>query len=254
MTRGKRGARVRVESGRFGRQLIVDETFASLYLPDSPATGCVWDAIAAPLLALPMSRRRRILVLGLGGGSVARIARALAPEATIVGVETDAEVVRLARRHFDLDGLDLELVLDDALHFLGVEKRRFDLILEDVFVGRGDSVHKPDWIPEPGHELAARRLRGKGLLVSNVLDEASRVAAALRARFPGLLRIEVADYDNQVLVAGPADLDARHLRAAVAADSVLAGSLAQLRFRNWRRGPIAAPVARPGDCRGARGS
>ena len=60
-------------------------------------TRCVWDAIAAPILWLPESRRRRILILGLGGGSIARIARALAPKAEIVGVELDRDVVRLAR-------------------------------------------------------------------------------------------------------------------------------------------------------------
>ena len=37
--------------------------------------------------------------------------------------------------------------------------RRFDAVLEDVFIGYGDDVHKPDWIPHPGLDLAARRVR-----------------------------------------------------------------------------------------------
>ena len=194
-------------------------------------THCVWDAIAAPLLWLPPRRRRRILLLGLGGGSVARIARALAPEAEIVGVELDREVVRLARRHLDLDALDLRVEIGDALEWLERDRTRYDAILEDVFIGEGDDVHKPDWIPEPGHRLATARLARGGLLVSNTLDESARVAAAMRERFPALVSIEVDDYDNRVLVAGGAGLGGAALRERVAADPILAQSLPVLSFR-----------------------
>jgi hypothetical protein len=117
------------------------------------------------------------------------------------------------------------------------EKRRFDLVVEDVFIGRGDAVHQPDWLPHPGLDLAAGLLAPGGLLVSNALDEASSIAGALNSRFPGLIRIEVEDYDNRIFVAGPATLDARALRSAVAADPVLSPSLGILRFRDWRPRP-----------------
>jgi spermidine synthase len=228
-------ARVRVQESRYGRELIVDETFASFYRPDSPTTGSVWDAIAAPLLALPASRLRSLLLLGLGGGSVARIARAIAPAAHIVGVELDPEVVAVAREHFDIDALDIELVVGDALDFLRHEQRRFDAVLEDVFIGHGDDVHKPAWIPEPGHSLAAARLQPGGLLVSNTLDEVHDTLRAMRGRFPAIVRIGVEGYDNQIVVGGPERLDARALRAAVRASPVLAESVGALRFRTDRR-------------------
>ncbi len=232
-TRRKKQERVRVQEGPHGRELIVDETFASFYRPGSATTGSVWDAIAAPVLALSPGSRRRVLLLGLGGGSVARIVRALAPEAQIVGVELDPVVIRLAKRWFDLDELDLELVVGDALEFLRQEERRFDIVLEDVFVGRGDEVHKPGWIPDPGLELAAARVRRGGLLVSNTIDEAPRVAKALRGLFPSLVRIEVEDYDNRILAAGPPWLSARKLRSAVASDPILGPTLDALSFRSW---------------------
>jgi len=230
--RGSSGARVRVQSGPQGRALIVDETFASLHREDGPATGCVWDAIAAPALLLTGRRRPRVLVLGLGGGSAARIVRAILPDASIVGVELDRDVVRAAREHFGLDALDLELHVADALEFLRGERRRYDLILEDVFVGRGDAVHKPDWIPHPGHDLARERLRAGGVLVSNTIDERAIVEAVLVRSFAHVLRIEVEDYDNRILVASDAALDARGLRARVAASSVLRETLPLLRFRS----------------------
>ncbi len=229
--------RVRLENSGGAKSLVVDETFASFYRPGELATRCVWDAIAAPLLWLAPKRRRRILILGLGGGSVARLARAIAPEAEIVGVELDAEVVRLARTHFELDRLGLQVELADAREWLAEQARagaragRFDAVLEDVFIGRGDAVHKPDWIPDPAHVQAAALLERGGLFVSNTLDEHARVAAGLRESFPSLVEIQVVDYDNRVLVAGGAGLTGTALRRAVAGSPILRESLPILSFR-----------------------
>jgi len=229
-SRGKKArSRVVVQGG--GRELRVDGTFASFYKPGQVTTGSVWDALGASVLALPSARRIRVLVLGLGGGSVARLVRALAPRAQIVGVEIDPEVVALARRWFDLDDLRVDLVVDDARRFLARERRRFDAVIEDVFVGRGRAVHKPTWMIEEGLPQAAERVAEGGILTSNTLDETSEVAAVLRARFPGLVEIGVSDYDNRVLVAGSGSLSGRALRDAVVATPELAGSVRALRFR-----------------------
>lgn len=224
--------RVRIDDTGGTRALVVDETFASFYRPGEVATYCVWDAIAAPILWLAPKRRRRILILGLGGGSVARLARALAPDAEIVGIEFDPEVVRLARKHLELDALDIQVEIADAFEWLKSAKGRYDAILEDVFIGHGDDVHKPDWIPDPGHRLALARLATGGVFVTNTLDESTRVARFLRPRFPSLVSIATEDYDNHVLVAGPDGLTGRALRAEVAASPVLSKSLEILSFRS----------------------
>ena len=231
--------RVRVREGASGLELIVDGTFASLYRPGSPVTGSVWDAIVAPLLALPAERRRSVLVLGLGGGSAARIVRAIAPDARIVGVEFDSAVVKAARAHFDLDELGVEVVVDDALAFLRRDTDVYDAVLEDVFVGAGDAVHKPGWLPRPGLELAAERVASGGVLVSNTLDEAVSVARELETLFPRVLRIDVEDYDNQIFAAGRSLPEATSLRRAVAEDPVLGASVTRLSFQRWRsRRPV----------------
>ena len=213
------------------KTLVVDETFASFYRSGQVATHCVWDAIAAPILWLAPKRRRRILILGLGGGSVARLARALAPRAEIVGVELDREVVRLARAHLELDALEIRVEIGDALAWLERARGRFDAILEDVFIGHGDDVHKPDWIPEPAHRLVRARLSRGGVFVSNTLDEHRRVARAMREEFGSIVSIEIEDYDNRVLVAGDAGLTGAALRRCVAASPVLGESLPILSFR-----------------------
>jgi spermidine synthase len=230
-----RPARVEVRVARGGRSLRIDGTFASWYAPGSPPTGSVWDALAAPLLLLPPARRRSLLVLGLGGGSAARLARRLAPRAAIVGVERDPEVVAAARRWFDLDALGIEVVVADAEAYLRRSRRRFDAILEDVFVGRGRGAHKPEWLPEPGLALAKARLAPGGLLVSNAIDEADAVARTLRALRPALLQIEVEDYDNRILIGAPRSATARLLRAAVSAHPLLGGAASRLCFRTLAR-------------------
>lgn len=226
--------RVEVRHGRKGRALYINGTFASWYEPDSAITGSVWDALAAPLLLLPPQGRRKVLILGLGGGSAARIVRALAPRAQITGVELDRDVVKAARRWFDLDNLGVDVVCEDALRYLGRSRKRFDIIFEDIFVGSGRSVHKPDWLPEPGHLLASRRLRPGGILVSNTLDEAAAVSRVMRDTFRSTLRIGVADYDNQIIVGAHFPLSGRVLRSAVKASRVLAPTAPRLSFRSDR--------------------
>jgi len=232
---------VRVEDRGGARTLVVDETFAYFYRHGALATACVWNAIAAPLLWLPPARRRRILIVGLGGGSVARLARAIAPDAEITGVELDPEVVRVAREALALDELGLRIEIADARAWLAAavgRAERYDAILEDVFIGRGDAVHKPDWIPEPAHRQATALLARGGVLASNTLDEHGRVAAALCDAFAGVVEILVEDYDNRVLVGGGEGLTATALRQAVAASPILRESLDVLSFRT-RAGPAA---------------
>ncbi|MCC6640456.1 MAG: hypothetical protein IT386_04725 [Deltaproteobacteria bacterium] len=228
------GTHILVRDGVRGRELLVDGTFASLYRPGEVATGSVWDALAAPVLALAPSRRRSILLLGLGGGSAARIVRSLAPRARIVGVELDPDVVAAARRWFDLDALGLEVVIADAREVLARERRRFDAVLDDIFVGPGSRVRKPPWLPEPGLRLAAARVARGGILASNTISEGPVTARTMCALFGGAVSIGVDGYHNRILAGGPALADAQALRRAIAADSTLGPTLGRLRLRTLR--------------------
>ncbi len=236
-------AHVEVLVGRRGRTLRIDGTFASWWTPGSQVTGGVWDALAAPVLLLPPARRRSLLVLGLGGGSVARVLRALAPDARIVGVERDRGVLRAARRGLGLDALGVEVVEADARAYLARLRGRFDLIVEDVFVGRGRAVHKPDWLAGPALARLALRLAPGGLLVSNAIDEAPATASEFARIFPSTLCLSIRDFDNRVLVGGAAHHSARALRGAIVREPLLAATLPRLRVRTLTR--VRARAARP---------
>ncbi len=193
--------RVEVRRVRDGVQLRVDGTLASFQRPGHGLTGVVWWTLAAPILLVPR-RRRRVLLLGVGGGSVARALRALDAEAEIVGVEYDAEVLRLARRHFGLDALRLELVVDDALDYLSRERRSFDLIVEDLFIGPSRSVRKPPWLLGEGYRLIRQRLRRGGIVVSNTIHETPAVVAAMRPLGAPIVSFDVHGHWNRIVASG----------------------------------------------------
>jgi spermidine synthase len=224
--------RVVLRGGR--RTLRIDGSFASTWQPGRETTGSVWDGIAAGLLALPPAHRRSVLLLGLGGGSAARVVRALAPKAHIVGVEIDPAVVRAARRWFDLDALGIEVVTDDAARFLRRTRARFDVVFEDVFMGEAKRLCKPPGFPLPALDHVQRILRPGGVAVCNTLDESTEVRAALAVRFAHLVRVTIDDYENQIFVASDGPLSAAALRQRVARDAVLGPSLGALSFRRVR--------------------
>jgi spermidine synthase len=240
--RRNRKTRIEVRVSPRGRELRIDGTFASWWKPGSAVTGGVWDALAAPVLMLPPARRRALLVLGLGGGSAARVLRALAPRARIVGVERDPEVLRAARRRLGLSALGVEVVEADARAYLADLDARFDLIVEDLFVGSGRAVRKPDWLADGALAELAGRLAAGGLLVSNALDEAPATARTFARLFPASLGLAVRGFDNRVLVGGGTPLTAGALRGALAREPLLAGTLPRLRVRTLtKRGRAPRP-------------
>jgi spermidine synthase len=113
----------------------------------SPAQSC--RALRDPdELVLPYSRMlmaalylepvpKRILMIGLGGGTVARALRQAVPEAAIDLVELDPAVIRVARAHFGFDPAQYaSVVAEDGRVFVkraGREGRRYDLIVLDAF-------------------------------------------------------------------------------------------------------------------------
>jgi spermidine synthase len=229
------GGRIRLRLRGKRRELRVDGTYASAWTPGEIATRSVWDALAASALALPPARRRRVLVLGLGAGSVARILRTLAPTAHIVGVEFDPGVVEAARRWFELDALRVEVILGDARAVAARLRGRFDLVLEDVFIGREATLRKPAGFPLPVLDHARRLVAPDGVVASNTIDEGPAVRRALAERFARVVEIAVEDHDNRIYVAGSLAMpDARALRAEVARSALLAPTLPRLRFRSRR--------------------
>ncbi len=199
-----------VRARRIGARVDLDvegATFATWH-PQRCMTGYSWDALSVAALLGPKPPSS-VLVLGLGGGTTTRQLRQLLPQVRLVGVEIDAGVIELARRHMDLDSQRLEVHVTDAYAFLADSTEHFDVIMDDLFLcGPSDVVRTR--IPQ-GETLALfqKRLTASGVVVANLITdvgEHATVRAATRAAFCSAfasVRVVVPPRGlNEVLVGG----------------------------------------------------
>ena len=76
------------------------------------------------------------LILGLGGGTAAKIIHNKFPKAKIIGVEIDPVMIKLGKKYFGLDKLkNLTIINDDALKTLPRLRIKYDLVLVDLYLG-----------------------------------------------------------------------------------------------------------------------
>jgi len=80
---------------------------------------------------------QKVLLLGLGTGSNARLISSLYPNALITAVEIDPGMEEIARKYCDLNKLNnLTVVIKDAFDFARDMKENYDLTLVDCFDGK----------------------------------------------------------------------------------------------------------------------
>jgi len=121
------GVRIGEDSGRAA--LLVDGVVQSISPEDGLSVGGYWAAM------LPDERPGRVLILGLGGGTLASLLRARWGELHMVGVDDDTTILALAREAGWLPTCGLEIVLGDAFEFVQTCHERFDYVAVDLFRG-----------------------------------------------------------------------------------------------------------------------
>ncbi|MEO2169794.1 MAG: fused MFS/spermidine synthase, partial [bacterium] len=111
-------------------------------------------------------RRRRALVIGLGGGGFIRFLRRRYPRLVIDVVELDPNVVALARRHFRFrEGQHVHLHETDAILHLSEIREEYDFILLDAYDG---PALAPRLATRDFFELSRARLAPGGICAANV--------------------------------------------------------------------------------------
>jgi spermidine synthase len=186
---GRRGTlEVRWENGRLVlNSSTANQSFGGLHT--------VWQR-AFRAARLKERRIDRVLLLGMGAGSVVRILRhELRTRAPIVAVEDDPAVVQIAREHFGLDRWrDLEVIQADAFAAIQELTGTFDLIVVDLF----NEQDFPDALIDPRTvDRLAALLTGNGLLMVNTIgssavreERVGRVNALLAQRFGKVLALK----------------------------------------------------------------
>jgi predicted RNA methylase len=76
-----------------------------------------------------------ILVLGVAGGSVIKtLVEEIKFKGEITGVEIDPEIIKVANKYFKLNEIQqLDIVIGDAFEFVLKTKRKYNLIIIDIF-------------------------------------------------------------------------------------------------------------------------
>lgn len=123
------------ESGE-ERSLLVGGLVQSVNLKTRSAGGRVWGGMARLASRLNHSPKA-VLILGLGGGTVAHFLVQKYPGVVIEAVELDPVIVEVGKKYFDFDKLpNFSIIVGDALALVE-EKRgaKYDIVYVDTFCG-----------------------------------------------------------------------------------------------------------------------
>ena len=108
----------------------------------------------------------RVLVIGVGGGTILHLLSRKFPGLKMVGVEIDEEILKIARQFFELEKIpNLEIVTGDGGEYVSsFHDDPFDLVFVDAYLGGNFPLHFNE-------EQFLRHLRRianpKGLIVIN---------------------------------------------------------------------------------------
>ncbi len=148
-----------------GNMLVLKEGFKtySAIRADTLYTRLYYDYFI-PLAYLYV--KPKILVVGIGGGTTPlQLNRLFEKEVELYGVDTNVEMVDLAKKHF-MHNVDIQIHIEDGAKYVSGEKNRFDLIFLDAYE---DARIPKQFLCEEFINDASKALRGDGILAINVV-------------------------------------------------------------------------------------
>ena len=172
---------------------------------------------------------RRVLVIGLGGGTIPKRFVRDYPQVTVDAVEIDPDVIKIAARYFDCKpGPRLKIHQSDGRMFLRRSKEKWDLIVLDAYYA--DTV--PFFLTtREFFGIAKERLTPGGVFANNVV---SRVAGPRSKFFRSVYRT-MGEVFPQVYAFKVAESGTRFINIEVfAVNASEPTSLAELRRRAAR--------------------
>jgi spermidine synthase len=121
---------------------------------------------------------KRVLVLGLGGGSIPVYLHRFLPEATIDVVEIDPGIIAVAKKYFGMRETGrLHLIESDGRVFLNRHREPYDIIIVDVFTGSYIPFHM---MTKEFYQLVRSRLNPHGVAAINILPAEKLFASNVR--------------------------------------------------------------------------
>lgn len=161
------------------------------------------DYSQAMLLVLLFKEPRSMILLGVGGGTIATTMHHFLPALKIQAVELRAKVVDVAYRYFQFPrSKRIEVFIEDASEFLErVELSQVDVLFSDIYSDEGlDLQQTQPWFIES----CAQLLKPDGWLVLNCWQQhrgEQEMIAALKTHFQDV-RVCATAEGNWVVLAG----------------------------------------------------
>lgn len=111
---------------------------------------------------------RRVLLIGLGAGSLVKFLYRHYPQADLTVVEIEPSVVAAAQTHFALpdDAERLHVVVGDGVAYINESQSHYDLIVVDGF---NEHAHPGDLNTAPFYQACRARLSDQGILAVNLI-------------------------------------------------------------------------------------
>ena len=194
----------------------------SKYLPGSVFTDSYRDYVPlAWLLSGEADFPRKVCILGLAGGSDARVLKHVFPGTHVTGVEIDPRLVELGREYMGLKGELDRLAIADGRAFLRGTDEKFDFILVDVYNQAYIPFHMAT---KEFFELARGRLAPGGVFAMNVAWRTADdwelphiLAATLNEAFPTVYIQMFRLRSNTILYAADRDVPVETVAQRMAA-------------------------------------
>lgn len=159
--------RIRVEEDHEARYLYFDRTLQSaMNLNDPTALRLIYSRYASLGLAFRPDAKK-ILIIGLGGGSIPKKYQKEFPGMEIDVAEIDPAVVEVAKKYFHfVESKNVRVYAQDGRLFLTRSSQRYDLILADAYFTDAIPFHLTT---REFFRTAERRLTSNGILVINII-------------------------------------------------------------------------------------
>ncbi|HWA52099.1 MAG TPA: fused MFS/spermidine synthase [Patescibacteria group bacterium] len=118
-----------------------------------------------------------ILILGLGGGSAAKLVSQYWVNSKITGVDINKKIVELGKKYLKLDENSIGIQIQDAYGFILTTDKKYDLILVDLY--NGDKFPE-EFESEKFIKSVKSKLTKGGIVVFNRLYGADRRTQSMK--------------------------------------------------------------------------
>lgn len=153
---------------------------------------------------------QRVLIVGLGGGTLPMFLRHYYPDATIDAVDIDPDVVRVAREYFGFkEDRRMRGIVADGRAFIEQTREPYDLIFLDAF---GSDFVPPTLTTQEFLRAVRRAVRPDGVVVGNIWGRESNrlydsMVRTYQETFDDLYILTVQGAGNMIVLALPRRLN-----------------------------------------------